>query len=79
MRLTGLATIIDSQAERQAVTASDLVERLRARGAVASHISEFGAIAEHLHVITQGGDLLVTMGAGDVWKVAEEFLSPDYS
>lgn len=64
----------DSENERHAVRAADLVDRLRQRGKRAMHLYPFGAIVEHLQVITQPGDLLVTMGAGDVWKVAREFL-----
>ena len=64
----------DSEAEREAVTAGDLVDRLRQTGVTAMHLSPFGAIVEQLQVIARPGDLLVTMGAGDVWKVAREFL-----
>lgn len=64
----------DSEQERQAVTAGDLVDRLRDQGVVASHLYPFEAIIEHLRVIAQPGDLIVTMGAGDVWKIARGFL-----
>ncbi len=64
----------DSEAERQAVTAQDLVERLRETGVQAMHLSPFEAIVERLQVIARPGDLVVTMGAGDVWKVARAFL-----
>jgi UDP-N-acetylmuramate--alanine ligase len=65
----------DSEAERRAVTAADLVDRLRNQGVTAMHLYPFGAIVEQLQVITRGGDLVVTMGAGDVWKVAHAFLA----
>ncbi len=64
----------DSEAERRAVTAADLVDRLRNQGVTAMHLYPFAAIVEQLQVITKGGDLVVTMGAGDVWKVAHAFL-----
>ncbi|MFW6059246.1 MAG: UDP-N-acetylmuramate--L-alanine ligase [Phycisphaeraceae bacterium] len=64
----------DSEKERHAVTAGDLVDRLRERGVTAMHLYPFEAIVEQLQVITQGGDLVVTMGAGDVWKIARAFL-----
>ncbi len=64
----------DSEQERQAVTAGDLVDRLRQRGVMAMHLYPFDAIVEQLQVIARPGDLLVTMGAGDVWKVAHAFL-----
>ncbi len=65
----------DSEQERHAVNASDLVERLREQGTQAMHLHPFEAIVEQLQLITRSGDLLVTMGAGDVWKVARSFLS----
>lgn len=65
----------DSEKERQAVTAGDLVDRLRRRGVTALHLYPFEAIVEQLELIVRPGDLLVTMGAGDVWRVAEGFLA----
>ena len=64
----------DSEQERHAVSAADLVDRLRRRGKQAMHLYPFSAIAEQLEVIARPGDLVVTMGAGDVWKIAREFL-----
>ncbi|MEX0776620.1 MAG: UDP-N-acetylmuramate--L-alanine ligase [Phycisphaeraceae bacterium] len=64
----------DSEQERQAVTAADLVDRLRQRGKAAMHLYPFEAIVEQLEVITRDGDLVVTMGAGDVWKIGTAFL-----
>ncbi len=65
----------DSEKERHAVRSADLVDRLRQRGASAMHLYPFGAIVEQLELIVRDGDLLVTMGAGDVWEVAHEFLA----
>ena len=61
----------DSEQERHAVKAGDLVDRLRSRGRQAMHLYPFEAIVEQLELIVRGGDLVVTMGAGDVWRVAE--------
>jgi UDP-N-acetylmuramate--alanine ligase len=66
----------DSEQERHAVTAGDLVDRLRQRGRQAMHLYPFEAIIEQLEVIARPGDLVVTMGAGDVWKIARGFLAP---
>jgi UDP-N-acetylmuramate--alanine ligase len=63
----------DSEKERTAVSAGDLVDRLRQRKRQAMHLYPFAAIVEQLEVITKAGDLVVTMGAGDVYKVAYEF------
>ncbi|MEM9915962.1 MAG: UDP-N-acetylmuramate--L-alanine ligase [Planctomycetota bacterium] len=64
----------DSEKERQAVTAGALVDRLRKQGVTAMHLHPFEAIVEQLEVLTKPGDLVVTMGAGDVWKIGRAFL-----
>ncbi len=64
----------DSEQEKHTVSAADLVDRLRQRGQQALHVYPFDAIVEQLEVIARPDDLLVTMGAGDVWKVARGFL-----
>jgi len=66
----------DSIEERQKVTASDLVDRLRQRGARAMHLYPFEAIIEQLENLCQPGDLLVVMGAGPVNEVAHGYLAP---
>ena len=64
----------DSEAERQAVTAQHLVDRLRERGTVAKHVPGFDAIADALAADARPGDLIVTMGAGDVWRVGRSLI-----
>lgn len=64
----------DSEEERQKVSSSDLVDRLRARGVAAMHVYPFEAIVEQLEVMAADGDLVVVMGAGPVWKIAHAFL-----
>lgn len=65
----------DSEMEKTRVSSGDLVERLQARGSRAIHLGTFGAIVEHLEEMCRGGDVVVTMGAGPVWKVAREFVA----
>jgi len=65
----------DSEQERHKVRAADLVDRLRQGGKKAMHLHPLKAIVEQLELIAWGdGDLLVTMGAGNVWQVARDFL-----
>lgn len=64
----------DSEQEKQAVTAGDLVVRLRQQGVTAMHLHPFEAIIEQLELITRPGDLVVTMGAGDVWRIGHAFV-----
>ena len=51
-----------------------LVERIRISGSEAMFIDSFGAICKYLKGNVSAGDLVVTMGAGDVWKVADEYI-----
>ncbi|MBO6512733.1 MAG: UDP-N-acetylmuramate--L-alanine ligase [Phycisphaerales bacterium] len=64
----------DSEAERNKVNSSDLVDRLRARGVKAMHLYPFEAIIEQLENMCRPGDLLVVMGAGPVWQVGQGYL-----
>ncbi len=64
----------DSAQERDAVTAWDLVARLEAHGVDALHLDPLDTLVDHLRADLRGGDLVVTMGAGDVWKVGRALL-----
>lgn len=61
----------DSQRDREAVCAADLVARIRASGGDAVHIAEFDDIVEHLAREVGRGEMVMTMGAGNIWKVAD--------
>jgi UDP-N-acetylmuramate--alanine ligase len=65
----------DSEAEKTRVCAQDLVDRLAARGSAARHIGSFEAITEFLEQHCIDGDLVVTMGAGPVNRIANDFLA----
>lgn len=62
----------DSQQERHEICAQDLVNRIEKNGQKAVHIPEFGDIVAHLKRLAQPGDLIVTMGAGNVWEIGRE-------
>jgi UDP-N-acetylmuramate--alanine ligase len=60
------------------VTAEALCEAIRRAGHPdAVHFSSFDAIVNHLLRITQPTDVILTQGAGSVWKVGEAFLKAD--
>ncbi len=65
----------DSEAEKQSVSAADLVDRLRAKGVSAMHLYPFEAIVEALETLTRPGDVLAVMGAGPVFQVAHRYLN----
>ncbi len=64
----------DSEAERQKVSAQDLVERINGNGQKALHLPKFEDIVAHLKVTAQPGDLVVTMGAGNVWEIGRDLV-----
>jgi len=64
----------DSEEDQRAVSAADLVAKLRHRDVDAHHIDAFDDIVDWLHAHARPGDLLVVMGAGPVWQVARGFL-----
>ena len=64
----------DSQASRAQVSAEILAEKIRAQGTDAHYIGTFEAVCDYLEQKVNAGDLVVTMGAGDVWKVADEYI-----
>jgi UDP-N-acetylmuramate--alanine ligase len=64
----------DTQRDRELVCAEDLAREIRARGGDAVYISQFPAIVELLARETQRGDVILTMGAGNIWRVADELV-----
>lgn len=61
----------DTQRDREAVRAEDLVERIRDRGGNAVYIADFDAIVAMLADHVGPGDLVMTTGAGNIWKLAD--------
>jgi len=64
----------DSQQAKKEINSKILVERIRDNKSDASFIDGFGKICDHLKRHVKPGDLVVTMGAGDIWKVADEYI-----
>ncbi len=64
----------DTAESKKEVNAEVLVERIRGRGCEAVFINDFGGICDYLKTNVKSGDLVVTMGAGDIWKVADEYI-----
>jgi UDP-N-acetylmuramate--alanine ligase len=64
----------DSQSAKKEINAQILVDSMRANGTQALFIDSFGAICDYLKTNVASGDLVVTMGAGDIWKVADEYI-----
>ena len=64
----------DSESAKKEVNARILVERIRGHGTQALFIESFEAISDYLKRNVSSGELVVTMGAGDIWKVADVFV-----
>lgn len=56
------------------ISAAMLAERIVKEGGNARYVGDFAAIRQHLETHCRTGDLLLTVGAGDVYKIGEEFL-----
>jgi UDP-N-acetylmuramate--alanine ligase len=65
----------DSEAERSRVHAADLVARVKNNGQNAIHLPEFPAIIAYLRKEAREGDLVVTMGAGNVWEIGRDLVA----
>ncbi len=64
----------DTAEAHKQINAQVLVDRIRDEGCQAVFIDDFGRICEYLKDNVTQGDLVVTMGAGDIWKVADEYI-----
>ena len=60
----------DTTEDREAVRATDLVDAVNTRGGDAVHITDFGSIVDFVRTQAKPGDVVVTMGAGNVGDVA---------
>ncbi|MCK5271289.1 MAG: hypothetical protein KAJ52_01885, partial [Sedimentisphaerales bacterium] len=64
----------ESEQLRREVNAGQLADRINENGGEARYMGEFDNIVNTLACEVQAGDVVVTMGAGDVWKVADELI-----
>jgi len=62
----------DSDREKEYISSRDLVAQIRLHGGRAEYLQTFDEITAHLTGSLTPGDLLVTMGAGNVWEIADE-------
>ncbi len=64
----------DSEREKENVSSADLVAQIVSNGGKAVYLQSFDSIVEYLKENLAPGDLVITMGAGDIWKVADEIV-----
>lgn len=58
------------------ISAAMLAERVAQAGKSARYVGDFEDIRTYLEAHCKSGDLLLTVGAGDVFKIGEAFLKP---
>ena len=56
------------------VTGEVLLGPVRQSDTAVEYIAHLSDIVPHLEQIIRDGDVVITMGAGDVWKVGEQLL-----
>ena len=64
----------DSDLEKDYISSEDLVAQIRLHGGTATYVKTLDMIVEHLRQRVGAGDLVVTMGAGNIWEVADEIV-----
>jgi len=64
----------DSQQSRKEVNSQVLVDKIKSCGSHAMFIDGFENICDYLTKQVRSGDVVVTMGAGDVWKVSDGYI-----
>jgi len=64
----------DSAREKDYICSQDLVAQIRLNGGMAIYLKTFEEIGRYLQGRLASGDLLVTMGAGNIWEVADEIV-----
>jgi len=57
------------------VSAAQLAQRIAKTGKSAHYVGNFDEILAYLESHCQSGDLLLTVGAGDVYKIGEAYLA----
>ena len=56
------------------ITSDRLAEEIRTRNKNVVSLHGFGEIEQELRVATSAQDLILTMGAGDIYKVADKLV-----
>ncbi len=62
----------DSVREKDYISSQDLAAQIRLQGGQATYLKSFTEISAYLKATLAEGDLIVTMGAGNVWEIADE-------
>lgn len=72
--LPGIYKVRDKKEDIEAIKLDDLAESIQKNGTEVIMLSEYFEIKQYLEVEKQRFDVLIVMGAGDIWKFAEYYL-----
>ena len=64
----------DTEKSKNEVNSQMLADAIKQKGSQALFIDSFEKICDFLKSNVKSGDILITMGAGTVWKVADEYI-----
>ena len=64
----------DTEESKEEINSKVLVKKIIDKGQKAVFIEGFSLIVNYLKANVGPDDLVVTMGAGDIWKVADEYI-----
>ena len=64
----------DTDDDKRAVSTTDLIKRVAANGQRAIHLATFPQILAHLREDCRAGDLVVTMGAGNICDIGRDLV-----
>jgi UDP-N-acetylmuramate--alanine ligase len=73
--IADIYSVRDSEEEKRLTSAKMVVERINAAGSRALHIGTFAKIVEYLKQNAAAGDLILTIGAGNVCEIARELVN----
>ena len=72
--LPDIYSVRDTIDDQRFVNSGQLADRIRAAGGHAEHVPTFDKVADRVKAELRDGDLVVTMGAGNVWQVGQLLL-----
>ncbi|HHT9153456.1 MAG TPA: glutamate ligase domain-containing protein [Candidatus Hypogeohydataceae bacterium YC40] len=65
----------DAKEAMESVSSTDLLHEAQREEIRALYVSRLDSVASEIYPRLQGGDVVITMGAGDVWRVGVELVS----
>jgi UDP-N-acetylmuramate--alanine ligase len=72
--VSDIYSVRETEEEKRAVHASELAEKIRAAGVRATYVGEIDNAVDYLSDILRKNDVLLTVGAGDVNRIADSIL-----